>query len=625
MKFWPGLIALLLGCGWACGRYSSLDQNIARAFEVNDNLLADYQQGFAVLDHFLQNIDSIKRNEDLMNPDFLSGLNQFFERFVDRQAEVYSKLKLMLTEMDYVVRNLGSFDLLLAEDFRGLIEFLAALQMSDDDDTQLNTIFSNFIGSKNVMHFLYKNIFQNVRDLTTTVINIFDVNETFEKEATGGEAGQFGFDVSDLTNYHYLIGYVKKMRDLNDDFAKVQEKLILNKISWEQSVIKFDDSLDLLKTFYHRIYVQGVDPSAAVIPVNDEDALKILNDGTGEFNETVENEENASPTNICDQNVGNNFGIKVLEKAEEVSEFEPLEECKGIRMSCCAKSDLKKAFSVYQNNHLLTLKQKYLFVFKTLKLLLKNYETYNKRAYDTLRVRGAEEVCVAAARKVVFFPISRVYISNFNGYMSKAFEFATKSRNGLLCSVCDFDFHKTILESRSVYFSNNFCSSMMSSTYDFSKNFYVQLMDYFENVSTVYQCDQQSGVYRSEIALNFEVPEFVKEVFAKCDAGSEGFCLDYCQEFSFGSMTSIFDVDHVLIRDLYHFLEQKLKEDGESLGQAIPNALVFTASNEYEIQLNKAVLDIDSVDYQFIKASEETGQNPSFEGAPIPGIETFFN
>lgn len=622
MKTLGLLIALLAACGPAGARYSSFDQNIGRVFEVNENLMVDYQNGMAVMETWMLNVDSIQQNEDLMTPDFLSSVNQFFETFMSGQAQIYSELKVMLEEADYVVRNLGSFDLLLTEDFRGLVEFIAALQMNDDDE-QLNSLFSSFIGHKNVMHFLYKTIFQNVRDLTTTLINIFDVNETFEAEATGGEVGELGFTIAELNTYYYLIGYVNKMRDLHGDFNKIQEKLMLNKISWEQSMNSFDDSLDLLKTYYHRIYVQGVNPSADVLPTAEDGSGAA--EGIGEFDETEENEETANPTNICDINVTGNFNIPGLEKAEEISQFEPLEECPNIQMSCCDKEELTKAYTAFQNNQLVTLKLKYLFVYKALKQILKSYELFLDRAYRVAKLRTVDETCAAAAQKVIFFPISRVYVSNFNQFMQKAFAFGTKSRNGLFCSVCDFDFHKTILETRSIEFSNNFCSEMMTNTFDFAKNFYVQLMDYFGSVAQVYQCDLETGAFRSEVALSFEVPDFVKDVFAKCDAGSEGFCLPYCQEFSFASMTSIFDIDATLVRDFYAFLELKVKEEGESLGPSLPGALVFTASNEYDVQYNKAVLDVDLLDYQFVGNEEQTGQNPSFTGPTIQGVDTFFN
>ena len=71
--------------------------------------------------------------------------------------------------------------------------------------------------------------------------------------------------------------------------------------------------------------------------------------------------------------------------------------------------------------------------------------------------------------------------------------FSIQSKNGLYCSLCDYSFHKTLMEEQKINFSDEFCNTMISETFEFTSIYHLQLTDYFNNLLEVLQCDPLTG------------------------------------------------------------------------------------------------------------------------------------
>lgn len=66
--------------------------------------------------------------------------------------------------------------------------------------------------------------------------------------------------------------------------------------------------------------------------------------------------------------------------------------------------------------------------------------------------------------------------------MDTAFSFSIKSKNGVFCMLCDYEFHKAYAEDKKIYFSYDFCDAMVKETFDFTQIYHLELVDYFNNL-----------------------------------------------------------------------------------------------------------------------------------------------
>lgn len=61
-----------------------------------------------------------------------------------------------------------------------------------------------------------------------------------------------------LKRYIYIIGFVLKLKDIHEQLNSKQEKLNNIFKNWIQTEENFDNSLETLKLYYHRRYVEGI-------------------------------------------------------------------------------------------------------------------------------------------------------------------------------------------------------------------------------------------------------------------------------------------------------------------------------------------------------------------------------
>lgn len=73
-----------------------------------------------------------------------------------------------------------------------------------------------------------------------------------------------------------------------------------------------------------------------------------------------------------------------------------------------------------------------------------------------------------SSKNLIFTPVNKNFITKFKESMNRAHQFAINSKNGLFCSLCDYDFHKLLVEDKKIKFSPGFCESMISETFDYT-------------------------------------------------------------------------------------------------------------------------------------------------------------
>lgn len=104
---------------------------------------------------------------------------------------------------------------------------------------------------------------------------------------------------------------------------------------------------------------------------------------------------------------------------------------------------------------------------------------------------------------------------------------------------------------------------MVDSTFDFTSAYNLQLIDYFNNLTTVLQCDSESGQQREETSVIFEQNSKIIDILVSCDEKNREDCFEYCQEFKFTNFDSIWDVDHEKVLKLFKFVNGKIENMGK--------------------------------------------------------------
>ena len=117
---------------------------------------------------------------------------------------------------------------------------------------------------------------------------------------------------------------------------------------------------------------------------------------------------------------------------------------------------------------------------------------------------NANPICKLSSKNLIFTPINKNFIAKFKESMNRAHKFAINSKNGLYCSLCDYDFHKILVEDQKIKFSTLFCQQMINETFDYTSVLNLQLKDYFNNLIQTLQCEADSGERKLESSLHFE-------------------------------------------------------------------------------------------------------------------------
>lgn len=100
---------------------------------------------------------------------------------------------------------------------------------------------------------------------------------------------------------------------------------------------------------------------------------------------------------------------------------------------------------------------------------------------------------------------------------------------------------------------------MVDNTFEFTSTYNLQLIDYFNNLTTMLQCDVESGEQREETNVVFEPNSKIIDILVSCDEKNRENCFEYCQEFKFTNFESIWDVDQLKLLKLFKFVNSKIE------------------------------------------------------------------
>ena len=100
--------------------------------------------------------------------------------------------------------------------------------------------------------------------------------------------------------------------------------------------------------------------------------------------------------------------------------------------------------------------------------MVTNYPVFVKYAYHVIQIKNVNPVCKLSSKNLIFTPINKNFFDKFKNSMNRAHKFAINSKNGLYCSLCDYDFHKLLVEDKKVSFSPGFCDTMVEETFDYT-------------------------------------------------------------------------------------------------------------------------------------------------------------
>ncbi len=575
------------------------------------------------LESYFNEFENLQKNEQLFNPFFLKAFNKTLNELdIDRSA-IFSNLKIMIKNIYFIIKREQSFDLMLKEDYSDLIKFLAALELEQN----MQDLFDDFVGQKNLLFFNVKEIKENIRILTVSMLNIYDTIENLLEKAKLPHDDRVILTMDDLRRFFYILGVIREFRDFKHTFLDIEDQFLKNLREWDATIVNFDESLEELKLYYHQRYVEGISDDNIEAKAEEifeeegdkETPIELEKDGDEEL---TEEEAERDPINICNMMLLSNYDIKGEIEAFEVDKYDRLEACPNIENSCCQPSILSTKVKNFNNKMMPGLILKYEAIAKVLYFLLANYEAILTYGYKIMRLEEKHKDCEVSAKNILFTPINRDFIDKFQIFTAKAHEFALQSRSGLYCSVCDFDFHKSMMEDSQIKISRDFCHKMVEDTFDFTSVYNLQLIDYFNNLAVLMQCDEYTGERRQETDLSFIPNESIVNLLVECDDKNKEDCFNYCKEFFFTNFESIYEVDFEKILKFFRFMLDKMNVHRIKPKINLNYQTVQVGNLEVKIESSTNMNSIDNMEREIIEDAEDlTAHNPFKEGADLHTIK----
>lgn len=598
-------------------KYSGFEkniENIANSFNFLENkLLLSYQP---VL-HYIINIQNYDNNKMLFNNEFLEKLNVFIDNMNTMKHDYYRNIKFALKHIHYIKARELSFDIFLTDGYSDLIQFIANFNVEDMEEN-LKELFKDFIGQKNMLFFDVRELYMALRNYTINTINLFDTIETFEKYAKLPESEEPGYTLDDLKRYYYVLGFLRKLNTYYSNNKDLQRDIMTVLEHWEESLQNLDESLETIKVYYHRRYVEGIIDAEEGSNEDEDDQ-----EGAGELEDE---DSERDPINVCNNIYLKNYNIEGLLKAETIDQFDEIEECPDIKNSCCEREEISRIYNNYFHSILPIISKKYLMLGKLTNFLLDNFNNFRRYGYEIYRNPKSKNDCKAYGKSIMFNPISKDFVNKFAQFTADAHEFSVISRTGIYCSLCDYDFHKSMMENDQIKLSLAFCDTMVKKTFDYTASFHLQLLDYFNDLIQVLQCDIKTGFFKQETDLIFEHNDSIKDILTSCDDNDREKCIEYCNEFYFTSLNSIFDVNFDKVVDLYNFIKNKMRAYGIDTNGKVNEEQLPAIYNEFKVEKNAQTLKhIDTLERIYIQdVTDLTAHNPFTEGPGTEDISEMF-
>ena len=582
------LLTLAALTGLSSLKYSGYEENIKHLIESIQFLSDNFKTSFEPILHYTSNIENYTSNDMLFNEDFKKKLNKFITGMNNIKGTYYRNLKISLKFLNYIRARELSFDLYLTHSYSDTIRFIANFDF-DEMEPEMLELFKDFIAQKNYLFYNAKELYKYVKYLTINTINLYDVIETFHEYAKEKDDEKEEYSMEDIKRYYYVLGFLIKIDKYHNSNKEIEDNLMSLLEQWEETLEAFDESLETINIYYHRRYTEGIGSE-------------------GEENE---------PIAVCNNMYLRNFFIKGETKAEEIERFKEIKECPDIEQSCCKKEEIKRMYKRYYNDSVPVSTLKYTTLFEVLSFILDNYAKFQRHAYDIMRNEEASKgECYDKARTLVFNPISKDFVEKFKQFADKTYEFAKNSRAGLYCALCDYDFHKAMMEDSAINLTKDFCDTMIEKTFDYTATYHLQLEEYFNDLIQVLQCDPKTGAFRKETELKFEHSQDIRDILIKCDTNKRENCYDYCSQFYYTRFNAIFDVDFEKIVKLYRFIDNRSKYHHIKTEGSVDERNFAKLSSDFGVEKSDtAHLHIDDLIRKFLEDPDDpTGINPYTDG-----------
>ena len=605
-----GLVFVLMACWQAEAKFSGFESNINRMITAYKIFIEDVDRGFSRLTFYFDNLDDYATNEELFTVSFIDNLNFTIENLEDSKAAIYDTLETLLSEVYYIHNRRAVYHTKLVEGYDQVVQFIATIDQEDIDPT-LRDLFKEFLVKKNLFFYDVNSLKDFMENSVTNIVNTYDMIETFAHDSMRAGETYTKLTVKDVRRFYFVSGFLAQLREYYQNHNEMLEQINKSFLSLEDTLNDLDGYLESLKFYYYRRYVEGYT----------ED--QINNFPQVLFTENVEADDQATederdPIDVCDQVLLSNFGIRGLSSAAEVDEFEKIPHCPSIKNSCCSSKELDGLYTAYYDNEFDLLSRKQRLVKGILNKILGSYFHLRDLGYFFLKSSASSDACRETARKVVFTPLSKEFVEKFDIYMSNAQEFVARSRASTICIVCDYDFHKSLEEDKEIKLSKQFCSAMMANYFDFVSVFNMQLVDYFNNVIDLVQCDKSTGLMSKEVLIEFNSNPRLEQVIADCGASRE-YCESFCEEFKFIDLESDIDLNVDTLRKFYNFLDVQLKEQDVTMAGFIDSDAFGSAGVKYSLERNDLpVKSIDKLKRRFVEdVNDATAHNPFMEGTVL--------
>jgi hypothetical protein len=249
-----------------------------------------------------------------------------------------------------------------------------------------------------------------------------------------------------------------------------------------------------------------------------------------------------------------NYFVEGVTEAIEIPESDPIPACPDIKHSCCKYDEIIKMKREFNDTILVKYAKKYYIMRKIFKVLLKNYSKFVDLAYDIMKIQGADPICHTSAENIIFTPIGKHFVEVFFKKLEKAHTWMVKSKSAYFCSVCDQRNHHTIKAYDQILFKREFCQSFIDNTFDMTSIFYMNIVDFFNSITDLLQCDKHYGKYSEEVELErFGTGPLGKNVIKNCLKQEKAFCLEYCSMFKFSDVKSFVDPNLQRLKAFYEF------------------------------------------------------------------------
>lgn len=597
-------------------RLSGFESNIEKV-QTSTKIVFDHMNSHIdVIEVYMKNYEKFTKNEVLFSLNFLDDFNKMIIGLEDDRALIFRNLKLMLKNIYYVSGREKSFDLFLKDDSSNLIQFLATLDLEES----LDDLFKDFVGQKNMVFYDIKQLHENIKDLTITILNYYYIFEKMRKDSKFAKDKNQKLSLNDLKRYYFVLGIVKNLKDEKQKLGEIEASFEKNMRTFGESLASFDDALDTLKIFYHKRYVEG-------IVDDDKEEDEEVEDEEEELDDDEAKEETRNPINLCDTIFLDNYDINAKSDADELERFDSIAECPNIKNTCCSKNEITRVIKKFDYSIMPIIQKQYKAVYDMINFVLENYDSLNKFAYNIYRLPKKDPICELSSKNIIFTPISKDFITKFSEYMQNAFKFSLNARNGMYCALCNYDFNKTMIEERTIKLSGEFCNRMIKDTFDFTSAYNLQLIDYFNNLIKVLQCDPIYGEERQETKLKFEENKAIIDILVKCDEKDRENCFDYCNNFYFTKFNSIFDVDFKLVYDFFKFLVSKVNSLKIPTDNLINHDALRIIFADFTIEKNdQGLQSIDTLRRVIIEDEEDTtAHDPFVDGLEIKTIDKLFD